>query len=723
MGIVIVISALLLRRGVLFVCIAALAGVAPVAAQRPAGQDSGWDLPRSLELMDLARARRLLPQQDTLLRNYSARAEGFVYFYLDRRETEERTLIKVDQVALEVFWAPPNRTKQRIVGLRDESRLPNRMHYHLDHLTVVQDGFGDVIRMGDGDEVGDVPHPAAPGSDSIYQFRLTDSLTLRLPTATEPIRVYEIQVRPRRVDRSALIGSVFVDRASGDIVRMTFTFTPASYVDRRLDYINVSLDNGLWEGRYWLPHEQTLQIRRQVPELDFVAGAVIHGRMRISEYVFNDSLPETTFYGYPVTAVSPAERREFDFDRGIFDDLNEAGLAPPADLAQIRQQAAAMLGTSRLSGLPRWRLNVASASSVFRYNRAEGVTLGAGISYVPGPPLRGDLTVGYAFGPDRPWGAATLRSRLLRDGDVSFRLGYRQPRDVGVAPAWPTAINSLAAILFGEDLLDPYFASGAGVTLRHGLSGRLDGTVALAGERHRSATLTQRTPPFSGSTFFRDIRQIDEGDIASITLGLSRTVADPRASDWDGSVRLESGIFSGASYIRPAAGIRVREVSADHSRSLLLSASGGFVTNGAPSQHLFVMGGQNTLPGYNHRGFSGTRYALFQAEATAAMLRPWLALRLLAAAGATGGIPTAHHGIPPGATPAQPVTPVQPSWICIDQCAWSSWPAGSSEGVRFSAGAGVSLLWDLLRVDAVRGLNGGRWRLLLSFHPEFWDMS
>jgi hypothetical protein len=230
--------------------------VGQTAAAAPA-----WDSPRALELVEAARARRLLPAQDTTLRNYSAKAEGFVYFYLDRSETEERTLVKVDQVALEVFWAPPNRTKQRIVGMRDMSRLPNRMHYHLDHLTVVQDGFGDVIRMGDGDEVADVPHPAAPGSDSIYEFRLADSLTLQLPGAAQPIRVYEMQVRPRRVDRSALVGSVFVDRADGDIVRMTFTFTPASYVDRRLDYISVSLDNGLWEGRYWLPHEQTLQIR------------------------------------------------------------------------------------------------------------------------------------------------------------------------------------------------------------------------------------------------------------------------------------------------------------------------------------------------------------------------------------------------------------------------------------------------------------------------------
>ncbi|MGH7466113.1 MAG: hypothetical protein ACREK1_13105, partial [Longimicrobiales bacterium] len=134
-----------------------LARAAPAGAQSASAAD-GWNSARALELIERARERRLLPQQDTALRNYSARAEGFIYFYLDRRDSEERTLVKVDQVALELHWAPPDRSSQRIVGLRDESRLPNRMHYHLDHLTVVQNGFGDMIRMGDGDEVRDVPH-------------------------------------------------------------------------------------------------------------------------------------------------------------------------------------------------------------------------------------------------------------------------------------------------------------------------------------------------------------------------------------------------------------------------------------------------------------------------------------------------------------------------------------------------------------------------------------
>jgi hypothetical protein len=701
-------------RAVLLAAVAAIVPLPAGAQEAPPPSlmpdAPGWDDARALELIERARQRRLVPQQDTALRNYSARAEGFVYFYLDRRDTDERTLVKVDQVALEVFWAPPNRTKQRIVGLRDVSRLPNRMHYHLDHLTVVQDGFGDVIRMGDGDEVGDVPHPAAPGSDSIYEFRLADSLTIRLPGAPEPIRVYELQVRPRRLDRSALVGSVFVDRARGDIVRMTFTFTPASYVDRRLDYISVSLDNGLWEGRYWLPNEQTLQIRRQVPELDFAAGAVIHGRMRISEYVFNDTLPETTFHGRPVTAVAPDERLQFDFERGIYEDLNEAGLAPPADLGHVRQQAAALLGTSRLSGLPRWRFNIASASSAFRYNRAEGVAVGAGLAYVPGPVWRADATAGYAFGPDRPWGAVNFRRNLLHGGDVALRTGYRLPQDLGLAPALPPAMNTLGALLFAEDRLDPYYVSHATISLRHGLGGRHDALVGVAAQRHRSAEQTQHASLFSDSARFRPVRPIDEGDFAIVTIAIRRTMPDPRAAAWGGSVQLEAGTAAVDGWLRPTAELRVQRASTDHSRSLRFAASAGALTSGAPSQRLFLLGGQNTLPGYAYRGFVGDRYALAQAEATAAVAAPWLGVRLLAAAGATGGRPAreADAGVP-GA--------------CVRDCAWTMWQARPSDGVRVSAGAGLSLFWDLLRVDAVRGLNGGRWQLLFSFHPEFWDMS
>lgn len=396
-----------------------------------------------------------------------------VYFYLDRQASDERTLVRSDQIALEVYWAAPDRTKQRIIGMRGENALPNRMHYHLDHLTVVQNEFEDVIRMGDGDEVHDVPHPAASGSESIYDFRVSDSLAIRLPGASDPVMAYRIDVRPKRTDRSALVGSIFVDRATADVVRMTFTFTPVSYVDRRLDYINVSLDNSLWNGRYWLPHEQVVEIRRQIPELDFVAGAVIQARFRVSEYEFNQNLPQGLFDQLPVTAAPLAQRENYAFDSALYDDLIDTGLAAPAHMRDIRSQAAALVREQALSGLPPLRPSLPNASSAFRYDRAEGAFLGAGASYTPRPQFRAQLTGGYAFSAHRGsaafglrWGASTAATR------VHTNIYYNALRDIGVRPGMPGVLNTISAIGFGDDFLDPFRARGARISIDRRVSPR-----------------------------------------------------------------------------------------------------------------------------------------------------------------------------------------------------------------------------------------------------------
>ena len=137
----------------------------------------------------------------------------------------------------------------------------------LDHLTVVQDDFGDAMRMGDGDEVEAVVHPVAPGSERVYDFQLVDSLSLRYAGGEEEIRVYQVRVRPRDFEEPGFVGTIYLDRASAAIVRMSFSFTPASYVDPYLDYIRVSLDNSLWLGRHWLPYRQEVEIRREIPVL------------------------------------------------------------------------------------------------------------------------------------------------------------------------------------------------------------------------------------------------------------------------------------------------------------------------------------------------------------------------------------------------------------------------------------------------------------------------
>lgn len=664
----------------------------PTAGRAQSSVDTAaWNDARTLSLIAFARERRQQPLADSALRNYQARAEGLVYFYLDRRDVEERILVRTDQVALDVFWAQPDRTKQKIIGLRNESSLPNRMYYHLDHLTVVQNGFGDVMRMGDGDEVRDVPHPAAPGSEQIYDFRLADSVTLRLPGAPEPIKAYEIRVRPKRDDRPAFVGSIYVDHAGGDIVRMTFTFTPVSYVDRRLDYINISLDNSLWEGRYWLPFEQAVEIRRQVPELDFVVSSVIQARFRVQGYEFNQDLPESLFWGYPVVTVSRQEREAYEFDRGIYEDLHNAGLAPPPAMKEIRARAAELIRQRTLSGLPRLRLSLPNASSALRFNRGESLYLGWGGSFTPAEALRFEVLGGFSFGRERPVLSFGVKRELNPDSRFDARAWAGELRDIGVRPGIAMALNTITS-LWGDDFTDPYFASGVelGYERAMGTEWRFGG--ALRAERHESARL--ETEPVFGDSPFRPVRPATEGTLLGGRIELERRLRETASLSWAGRVQLDAGTFDSNGFAIPTAELQLFRGTEDRRGSIDVTLTGGIALGDpAPQQH-FLLGGRNTLPGFPYRMFGGDAFVLTNVVVSRDIAYPFVRARLLGAAGWTDQ--RDDTGLPPGF-------------------------AFETGNVRASLGAGVGLLYDLVRLDLARGFGrDGEWQLLLSLQPKVW---
>lgn len=665
----------------------------PLAAQEAPGT---WNSERALELVRRARERRARPQVDSTLQNYRAEANGYVYYFLDREDSDERTLGKVDQIALEVYWAAPGHTKQRIIGLRDRTTLPVRIYYHLDHLTVIQNEFDDRIRMGDGDEVRDVLHPAAPGSDSVYDFRVADSLTLRLGGAPEPIRVYEIEVRPRRIDRPAVIGSMFLDRATTSIVRMAFTFTPASYVDPRLDYIRVSLDNALWEGRYWLPYEQQFELRRQVPELDFPAGGVIRGTMRIGNYRLNEELPPSLFRGPRVVALPERLRKNHEFDADIFAELDEQGLSPTPNLAALRDQAIALIGRRYLSGLPRLRLYIPNASSVLRFNRAEGVFLGGGLSYVPNPSLRSELATGFASGPGHLATSANLRLDLDPATRLRFHGDWNVADDLGLRPGRAGVLNTLSAVIAGEDYLDPYYVRGGRVELERRLGEHWYAGFGLRFENHRSATLEQNAAPLDDGARFRPVRPVDEGTLFGATGMLRRTGPIGSASSWDASLAVEAGRLEESSYARPVLELSVHHQSTGRSTTVSARAAAGGVSGAAPVQRLFLIGGPGTLPGYEYRSFIGDRFAVAEAEISRTLFSPWVRLRGLAAVGWTDLVDVE---IPDG------------------------WDAAPTGGLRASAGFGFGLIHDVLRIDWARPVGrSGDWKMILSVHPGLSDI-
>src|SRR5688572_19024287 len=174
-------------RPTLLLALSSVLPVSPLAAQT-------WNSDSALALARRAIERRTAAAQDSALRDYKARAHGFVFFLGQFGDglSEPPRLIKADQLELEVYWKAPRLSKQRIIGWRDRAELPTNINYHEDHLGIVQNNFGPFIRLGEGDEVRDVPHPLSGAGLESYDVALGDTLAIALPARA--VRVIALAV-------------------------------------------------------------------------------------------------------------------------------------------------------------------------------------------------------------------------------------------------------------------------------------------------------------------------------------------------------------------------------------------------------------------------------------------------------------------------------------------------------------------------------------------------
>jgi hypothetical protein len=676
---------------------------APASGQDPAPDSTppvlervggGWNSGFALELVSRARAARADARAEAGLGSYRSEAEGYVYFYIDRPGAEERTLIRTDQLALEVMWKSPGLTRQRMIGRRNEEALPTTISYHLDHLSVVQDEFEDVIRLGDGDEVADVTHPVAPGAESTYDYRVADSLTLAYG-GQDQVRVYELQVRPRRPDLPGFVGTVYLDRERAAIVRMAFSFTPSSYVDPYLDYIRISLDNALWMDEYWLPYRQEAEIRRELPQIDFLAGSVIRARFRVSGYEFDLPFPDS-FFGGPrvVSAGSPDELAKYDFARGLYDDVEEIGLGPSGELADVTEQIREIGVQQALSGLAPWRFHVGGVSDLFRWNRVEEAAVGVGTT-LRLPTALGDdprlrVTGGWAFGPERGWARAETSLRLSPTSRLDVTARLDELVDIGPVSGSSRLVNTLAAI--GDaDYLDPWREHSVGARWSRAL-GELPlelhpPTLVLGAgvARQRSAQRSETAMDF------RPVRAIDDGTYGWAEAGLE-TGSPTEGLFTRTSARV--GFGEGRTWVAPGFHVawRTQDIPGAWSHEVALDA--GWVSKDSPGQALFLIGGRETLPGHAYRTSGGDAFGLLRLRSGRSVWSPWISAHVLGALGWVDDV-------------GDPSVP-------------EDWAATEDIGeVRASLGFGVDLLWEVIRLDVARGVPDGEWEFVFSVRPDF----
>jgi len=650
-----------------------------------------WNSRSALALARRATERRARAAVDTTLRDYRAQAHGFLFFLGQFGEglTEPPRLVKADQLELEVYWKAPQLSKQRIVGWRDRAELPTDINYHRDHLGIVQNNFGSAIRLGEGDEVRDVPHPLGPSGPDVYDVSLGDTTTIVLPQRA--VRVAALRVRPKNFSTAAIVGTLFVDLETADLVRMAFNFTPRAYLDPQLEDVSVVLDNALWEGRFWLPYRQEIEIRRRATWLDIPARGIIRGRWEIDNYLFNVGLAASWFRGEEITAVPKAERDSFPWPVPLTTAIqNIADPVRENDLEEVRAEVSRIAGRRVLTGLKRQRLGARRLSDLIRFNRVEGLAAGAGFVWrTPGDDFEVRALGSYGFSDGAGKGGVSITS-----ADGLALTVYRQVRDIADQAVIAPLVNSVSAQEFGDDYGDYYRATGWQLSARFDVGGRTEWLVAV--KREHVQSLPIRATPASGQ--FRPNPAITDGDhnVGSLTLR-RRSEGFAVRRDIAGEVSAEIG----SAYVRfSGTGHLLVPLGAGSTR-LLTRVQFGVGGDELPPHRGFVMGGRATLLGDEFREWGGRRAALVHLELRTVV--PFF--RLPAGPARTPGSITLAPYIALGSTDEP-----------FPQMPWKTTP-----GTRVTLGLGAEWL-GLFRIEAGYGMQSRQVRVAFDVTRDFWDI-
>jgi hypothetical protein len=138
-------------------------------------------------------------------------------------------------------------------------------------------------------------------------------------------------------------------------------------------------------------------------------------------------------------------------------------------------------------------------------------------------------------------------------------------------------------------------------------------------------------------------------------------------------------------------------------------------TTSMPVQELVYLGGPVTAPGYEYHSLVGTAAVSQRVELQLPV--PFVSVSLGRFGRSAARATFAPFVTAVGLKPAEPVTTGGP--LPPDVLARLS---GRTSGVYPSAGAGLLLFFDMLRLDVARGLRDGRWTLSLDLNRAFWPV-
>lgn len=704
------------RAAVFSILVFSIAVTRSITATAQSGGAAGWNDARTRALVEMATRRRAEQLADTGLVDYRAAARGYVTFLAQLGDgfLETPKLVKTDQLALEVYWRAPNQSKQRIIGRRDTTLLPTDIQYHRDHLGIVQNNFPDFIRLGDGDEVRDVPHPLSAVGLRQYDFAITDSVRIR--AGNDPINLIEVKIRPKDDRDPRVVGAIYLEPTQAQVVRMAFNFTRAAFKDDHLEDLAIVLENRLIAGRFWLPGRQMIEIRRTGTYLDFPVRGIIRGVWDIDQYEFNLSLPAQAFVGPEIVSASPAELRGYKWQGTIIDSLPpdvQATVDP--DIQRIQDEARVLVRARALERVELIRLSARRASDFIRVNRVEGLAVGAGFNLRIAPRLF-FAARGRVSNDDDQHGKGFAALRWEQPSGTKLELfGSHDYVDTGDQLERSSVFNSLAAQEFGNDMSDLYNKTEAGTRLL----ARVRGTdVSITASAEENKRLAVHATPFTGS--YLAAPQIDPLRGARLTLGFDRPLRPWRGPgllhvELKGHVLttlepqpLEGMIPSGLLNYRASIGVEHRS-SLGTTHFIVRENAAASFGDTVPLQHMVYFGGPVSLPGYGLHEVAGKYGSVTRLEMQVPV--PFITIPL----GRFGRIP-GQARLAPHVSGAVVGGSASCTPVFGGRC------PGLTEGFYPSAGVGLITIYDLLRFDVARGFKDGRWTFNIDVSRDFWSI-
>jgi len=659
-------------------------------------------------LITLAIARRSQQFGDSALTDYQAAARGYLTFLAQVGPgfPDPPKAVRVDELAVEVYWRTPNLSKQQVIGQRDTLLLPADIGYYSDRYGIIQNNFPDSIRLGDGRDVHGVLHPLAPGARDDYDYAIADSV--RITVGDRTLDVYEVRVRPRDVAAPRVVGSLYIDRQSGALVRLSLTFTRAAILDQRIETLVVTLDNALIAGRFWLPRHQELEVARTSTWLDYPVRGIIRARWDVCCYQINRRLPIALFTGSEIEFSPPPAMARYAWSGSILDSLPpDVSLAAVDDVRRVEQTAHDVVRAAALGRVRTAALAASGVSDIVRVNRVEGLAVGAGVTRYVGPDWIASLRGRYGLANRRangeagigwdPWGGIGLRV-----------LAYRSFRDAGDVAESSTLINSLAAQEFGADDTDPYDARGVGVEAsgRNSSSGptwRID----IARESQRA--LGVHAVPALGRYGSTVPALALLATRARLSVDQSPTTAAWQIT-WRAHGEVRGEWFTAADTALPHAvavgrGFVLVDADRPFGRDRLVArASIGAVTADGriPPQEAVYAGGPTTGPGYPFHAFA--------ARLTSAVRGEWQ-------------MPVPAPGVSLGSLGTTPRVMTLAPFVSADYIDHAVRPRLQPSGWYPAVGIGGLALFDLVRVDVARGLRRpGGWTLWIDVSRDWWGV-